>query len=338
MELTKRKLSEFIQVDLRIPLVFRLPDFFPLDFVSLIRRSARHHAGKRRLAALGCLVMEIAACNALNEGLLLFRIGELEVRRKFSRDRESLRLRLVCPRERGSLPGFIAPDAKWSGVGRLRRPFGAEEAFGDVPPAFGKLRGAEGHVNTVRIMEKHVVISVGIPVIRGAALPTASGGRLQRMGFEDPVADVNHENLLFDDDVARKRAIVDPIAQATFGRRRVGPGWPLDVAGKIISFPTDNLAKGAVMDAPDHFDEWRAIANLEPDIQAELSFGALADFNHFQCAGNINRDGLFKIDVLAGVDRSFQMPGMIIRRSGDDDGVQFLGGSVFLVSIVDDEK
>ena len=187
-------------------------------------------------------------------------------------------------------------------------------------------------------MEKHVVISVGVPVIRGAALPTASGGRLQRMGFEDPVADVNHVNILFDDDVARKRAIVDPIAQATFGRRRVGPGWPLDVAGKIISFPTDNLAKGAVMDAPDHFDEWRAIANLEPDIQAELSFGVLADFNHFQCSGNINRDGLFKIDVLAGVDRSFQMPGMIIRWSGDDNGVQFLGGNDFLVSIGAGEK
>src|SRR5207249_10124324 len=105
MELTKRKLSEFIQVDLRIPLVFRLPDFVPRDFVSLIRRRARHHAGKRRLAALGCLVMEIAACNALNEGLLLLRFGRLEVRRKFSRDREGMRLSVFCHRALGSLSG-----------------------------------------------------------------------------------------------------------------------------------------------------------------------------------------------------------------------------------------
>src|SRR5438128_2104692 len=129
MELTERKLSEFIQVDLRIPLVFRLHDFVPRDFVSLIRRRARHHAGKRRLAALGCLIMEIAARNALDEGLLLLRIGELEVRSKFSSDREGLRLRLVCPRGSGGLPGLIAPDAEWPGVRRLRSPFGAEESF-----------------------------------------------------------------------------------------------------------------------------------------------------------------------------------------------------------------
>src|SRR6059036_586198 len=55
IQLTKRKLCEFIQVDLRIPLVLRLHDFVPRDFVFLIRRRARHHAGKRRLAAFGCL-------------------------------------------------------------------------------------------------------------------------------------------------------------------------------------------------------------------------------------------------------------------------------------------
>src|ERR1700730_1858352 len=264
--LARAKLGEFIQVDLRIPHLGRLHEFVPGDLMSLICGGARHHAGKSRLGAFGRLVVEIAAVYALDYGLLLFGIGELEIGAKASGDRERLRLRLIFRRRTGGLPGFIAPDAEWAGIRRLRGTFGAEEALGDVPPAFSKLGGAEGHVDVVGIVEEHVVISVGVAVGGGAALAASCCGRFQRVWLENPVTNVDHVNVLLDDDVAGKRAIVDPVAEAALGRRGVEPCWPLDITGKIVSFSTNNLTERPIMDAPDHFDEWRAIANLESDI------------------------------------------------------------------------
>src|SRR5438309_1711829 len=153
------------------------------------------------------------------------------------------------------------------------------------------------------------------------------------MSFENPVANVDHVDVLFHDDVAGKDPVVYPIAQATLGRRGVWPCRPVDVAGKIVSLSADNLTERPIMDAPHHFDEWGAIANLESDIQAELTFHALADFDHFQRARNIHSNGLFEIDVLACGHDGFQMPKMVVGRSGNYDGVQFLGRSDLLIRV-----
>ena len=121
------------------------------------------------------------------------------------------------------------------------------------------------------------------------------------MRLENPVANVDHVDVLFDDDVARKNTIIDPIAQAMLGGRRIWPCGPIDVAGEVISLTADNLANGAIMDATNHLHEWGAIPNLEADIKAELTLRPFADLDHFQCPRNINRDRFFKIDVLACV-------------------------------------
>src|SRR5215467_7477493 len=157
--------------------------------------------------------MEIPASDALDEGLLLFAVGKFQVGREVSGDRKSLLLRAGLLRQK-SLPRFIAPNAKWSCVRRLRCSFCAEEAFGHIPPAFGELRRAEGDVHVVGIMEDHVVISVDVAIVRGAAQPTAGSGSAQRMVLENPVADVNHMDVLLDNDVAGENAIVDPVAKA----------------------------------------------------------------------------------------------------------------------------
>jgi len=47
--------------------------------------------------------------------------------------------------------------------------------------------------------------------------------------------------------------------------------------------------------------------------------------------GYVDRHWLLQINVLAGSDDSLQMPGMIIRRRGDYDCIQFLGGCNLLV-------
>jgi len=99
-----------------------------------------------------------------------------------------------------------------------------------------------------------------------AGLGAASRRSLQRMSLENPVANVDHVNVLFHDDVARKNTVVYPVAQAMLGRGGIRPCRPVDVAGKIVSFSADNLTERPIMDAPYHFNEWRAIANLESDI------------------------------------------------------------------------
>ena len=117
-----------------------------------------------------------------------------------------------------------------SGLARVRRPrfralrckeianaLGAEETFGDVPPSLRELRRAECHVDVLGIVKQHVVISKRIPVRSGTPLTAASCGSLERMRLENPVADVDHVNVLLDDDVARKRAIVHPVAQTPLG-------------------------------------------------------------------------------------------------------------------------
>jgi hypothetical protein len=100
--------------------------------------------------------------------------------------------------------------------------------------ALGELRRAERNVDGTRIVEEYMIVSVGVAVGGRPAHPAAGAGSFQRMGFEDPVANVDDVNVLFHDDVAGKSAVVDPIAQAALRGRSIGPGWPIDVTGKVV--------------------------------------------------------------------------------------------------------
>src|SRR2546429_7191595 len=80
-------------------------------------------------------------------------------------------------------------------------------------------------------------------------------GSFQWVVLENPVADVNDMNILFHDDVARKDAVVDPVAQALLNRRCIGPGRPVDVASQIMRFAASNRAQGSVMDALDQINK-----------------------------------------------------------------------------------
>src|SRR5260370_24202092 len=293
---------ELVQVNLGIPHLGGLHQFIPGDFAPLVSGGARHHAGKGRFGALGGLTMEMAGGDALDEGLLFFRIGELEVGGEVSGDREFFRLGRILRGRSGGLPGLIAPDAQRAFVGRLGGSFGAEEAFGDVPPTLGKLRGAEGNVDAIGIVKDGVVISVDVAVGR-APLAPASRGSLQGMSLENPVANVDDVNVLLHNDVAGKNAVIQPVAEATLCVRGVRPGGPVNVAGEIVSFAADDFAKSSSMDTTNHFHKRRAIADLESDIETELDFGALADFDHLQRTGHIDGHALFETNMFtAGHD------------------------------------
>src|SRR2546429_7534069 len=154
----------------------------------------------------------------------------------------------------------------------LFRSLRAEEALGHVPPALRKLRRTKGHIYIVGIMEDGVVIPVDVTIVRRAAETSSRRGSFQWVVLENPVADVNDMNILFHDDVARKDAVVDPVAQALLNRRCIGPGRPVDVASQIMRFAASHRAQGSVMDALDQLNKRRTIADLESHVETEFSF------------------------------------------------------------------
>src|SRR5215472_9471330 len=114
------------------------------------------------------------------------------------------------------------------------------------------------------------------------------------MRFENPVADVDDVDVLLHDNVAGQNSVANPVTEPHFFGRRLRPIGTVDVAGEIMGFAADDFTDGAVMDAADKFDEGRTIADLEANIQAELSFRALADVDDSECSWDVDRDGLFK--------------------------------------------
>src|SRR6266852_3663418 len=315
-----------VQINPRLQHLAGLHYLVPRNLVIFVGGSARENTRNRRLRAFRRLVVKIAAGDAVNERFLFLAVGEFQIGREISRDREGLRLRFVFCRRQGSLPRLVAPDSERSGVRRLRNSLRAEETLGNIPPAFGELRGAERHVDIVGITEQTVVISVRVPVRSRTPQSTPGGRGLERMPFENPVTDVDYVNVLLDDDVAGKRAVVDPVAQAALRGRRVGPGRAIDVAGEIVRFAADEVAERAAVNAADKFDKRRAVANLE------------ADFGDTQRARYVHSHWLLEIDVFARGDDGFEMLGVIVGRCGDDNRIHFLGKRDLLVSAGTDEE
>src|SRR5207237_7988212 len=108
--------------------------------------AASNHARGLGLGAVACLVVEGPVCDALDERLLLFWVGGLQVRRKVARDGKRSGLTRRWGRE-GSLPRLVPPDAERTDVRRERRNFGPEDSLAGRPPAFRDLlrsgRGAQ---------------------------------------------------------------------------------------------------------------------------------------------------------------------------------------------------
>jgi hypothetical protein len=87
------------------------------------------------------------------------------------------------------------------------------------------------------------------------------------MRLQNPITDVYDVDVLLHDDVTRKRAIVNPVAQAQLDWRSARTRRTFEIASQIVSFAAHDSSKRAVMDAIDQFDERRTIPNLEADIK-----------------------------------------------------------------------
>src|SRR5437016_4672064 len=116
-------------------------------------------------------------------------------------------------------------------------------------------------------MEQHVIVSICVAIARWTAFAPGAGGRFHGMSLQDPVADVDHMNILFEDDVSRKRAVVDPITQTLLERRAIGMLWAVEIAGQVMGFSANNCAQCAIVNAIGQLNKRRTIANLKSDVE-----------------------------------------------------------------------
>jgi len=92
-----------------------------------------------------------------------------------------------------------------------------------------------------------------------------------------------------------------------------------------VGLSTNDVSESPIVNTVHQFYKRRAIPDLESHVEAQLSVRMFANFDHLECAGDVNSYRLLQINVLLGVDDGLQMLGMIIGRSRDNDRIHFLG-------------
>src|SRR5215472_16666468 len=140
-------------------------------------------------------------------------------------------------------------------------------------------------------------------------------------------------DVLFDNDVPGEPAVVQPVAKTALGRRSVWPRWAVDISGQVVSFAANDFAESTGMNAANHFDKGWTIADLKANVEAQFSFGALADVDDFFRAGHVDSHGLLEINVLGPSDSGLEVLRMKIRGRSDNDRVDFFGGGDFVKSV-----
>ena len=197
----------------------------------------------------------------------------------------------------------------------------------DVVVAVAGLVGIEAHHQVIReVIDDGEVVPAGAG---GGALATAGAVGAQRGGVEHPAGDVERVNVLLGDDIAREQAIDAPGAQAGFGVLRVlaqelvhaGPR----LTGLVIGLDGDELPELAVMHSLHRVLVELVGARLEIHLETELLRGGLlAALGDGLAAGDIDRNRLGEIDMLARVDSGGGLFGMEVRGALNDYRVELL--------------
>ena len=183
------------------------------------------HGAQRRLHPRRRLVVELARNNALYEAFILFRIGlrqvvcECPVRSKRRRSRRRLGLRTVLPG-----PCLLADDPQRPRVRSLCHTLRPEHAFSHIKPSCrAELRRRKAHPYVAWIRKDHLVVIPAVSEV-GDDIPAARRYRLDGMRPQPPVANIDDVDVLFDQDVARKRAAPQPVPLAALRRATSSPG------------------------------------------------------------------------------------------------------------------
>ena len=188
-------------------------EVFPGDLALLVPSHAAEHAAKRRLHTCGDLVVGIAGGDAFDEGAFLVAVGEGEIVGKAA----------VGGKLAGAgggtdcgvlpAPGLCARDLDGAGVGYSGRADGTVQPEPRVEGTIvAKLGGRKGEMHVLRVDEVHLVVVPAVAGMRKDVAAACSRG-LQRVGAQDPVAEIDDVDVLLDEDVAGKCPVPEPIAK-----------------------------------------------------------------------------------------------------------------------------
>src|SRR5262245_24485991 len=214
----------------------------------------------------------------------------------------------------------------------------AEESLTLLAVAFvAELVRIEADVNVVRVnvgqdemVAAQVVRRYGVDLF--AQRSPADAHRLHGVRFHRPVDDVQNVDVLFDQNVARQRAVEDPVADARFEIGHARFVLASEVVRVIEALAQNDVADIARVDALDHSAIALVVAFLDSDVDADFALRLLAGGDHPLAALDVGRDRLFAIGVFARVDGGFQVFGVEIGRTGDQRQVDVFRLQKLLVS------
>ena len=138
-------------------------------------------------------------------------------------------------------------------------------------------------------------------------LAAAGALRRDRMRLQVPVRDVDHVDVLLDDDVAGERLVEDPVAQP--GRLGALRGLRLQAPGVVVDVPEHRRADVAAMHARGRFPEERIAARLEVHehvARRPCGFDGALDR---EAAGHVHRHRLGQVEMLAGLQHGNRLLG-----------------------------
>ncbi len=175
-------------------------------------------------------------------------IGEFEVVQECAVGGEFCRLGGFGLLGIGPGPRIFAEDAEGAGVGHLGEAVGAVDALGDVEAEVAELRGGEADVHVIGIGEVDLVV---VPDVAGVGedVAAAGGEGLDGMRAEDPVADVDDVDVLFEQDVAGEGAVPEPVAEARFIGGHAGLGVVHGGGRVVVGGDAGEFAERAGVDA-----------------------------------------------------------------------------------------
>src|SRR5690348_12171836 len=133
----------------------------------------------------------------------------------------------------------------------------------------------------------------------GEDVAAPCGRSFERMGAEQPVAQVDDVNVLLDKDVAGEGTVPEPVAETVLVRR--GPGRNLFHRGgsEIVRGHGADFSECAGLNFFGNGSDGRSAAALETDVDTLRRLDALCNFERLVRLRNIDAHRLFAVDMFA---------------------------------------
>ena len=155
----------------------------------------------------------------------------------------------------------------------------------------------------------------------GSCFLSAGADCFDRMRPQKPVTNVYTVNVLLHNDVPGQCDVERPIAEPCLVFRFARTG-PIAKGSRVIpDLSADRFTDVATLHALCHLVIHTATTQLKSNFDTHLPLGFLPGSHDAFGAMDVRRNRLLTVDMYTGIDGSFEMFGMVPRRTGNHDGV-----------------